>query len=395
LWGTGLGPLSTSVTCAGATVPDQCDPGTGFSPQVSSIQVFVGGVQVNMQDQYAYAARAPHIAGVDQVQFPLPSNVPLGCYVPVQVAVNGNLYSNTVTMAINTTGQPCSDYAPVGAFARDGGKNASVVLARFQVSDLSNPQFSGEADLAYAEVIQQPAGGSVGFDFLYSPTPLGTCTYYNNVNFAGFFAGQLPLPAGSQMLDAGPAITVQGPKGSQSLLPKANAPYSALLGATGGLAAFISQPPFLDPGAYIISGSGGKDVGAFTFTPLTIGRPAVLQTQVTTIDRSAPLDLSWTGGDPGQAIYILGYSNDPDTNNSGQFQCLAPIGAGSFRVPVGMLANLPTTLTSSGKAAGTFIFATVPLGDNYSNISTNSAQTLDHGAAWYYVGSAISHVNFK
>ena len=60
-----------------------------------------------------------------------------------------------------------------------------------------------------------------------------------------------------------------------------------------------------------------------------------------------------------------------------------------------MFANLPTTLTASGKAAGTFIFATVPLGDDYSSISTNSAPTLDHGAAWYYVGSVIGHVNFK
>ena len=331
-----------------------------------------------------------------QVQFPLPSNVPLGCYVPVQLSVNGNIYSNTVTMAINTTGQPCSDYAPVGAFARDGGKNASVVLGRFQVSDLNSPQYSGEIDVAYAEIVQQPAGGSLGFDALLSPLPLGTCTYYNNVNFGGLFAGQLPLPAGSQTLDAGPAIAVQGPNGSQSLSPnKPNSPYVGLFGASGALAAFISKPPFLNPGAYIISGTGGKDVGAFTFAPLTIGTPAVLETQVTTIDRSAPLDLSWTGGDPGQAIYISGYSNDPDTNTSGQFECLAPMGAGNFRVPAGMFANLPTTLTASGKAAGTFIFATVPLGDNYSSISTNSAPTLDHGAAWYYVGSVISHVNFK
>jgi len=396
LWGTGLGPISASLTCPGAAVPDQCDPTTSFKPQVSSIQVSVGGVKVNMQDQYAYAARAPHIAGVDQVQFPLPSNVPLGCYVPVQLSVNGNIYSNTVTMAINTTGQPCSDYAPVGAFARDGGKNASVVLGRFQVSDLNSPQYSGEIDVAYAEMVQQPAGGSLGFDALLSPLPLGTCTYYNNVNFGGLFAGQLPLPAGSQTLDAGPAIMVQGPNGSQSLSPNTpKSPYVGLFGASGALAAFISKPPFLNPGAYIISGTGGKDVGAFSFAPLTIGAPAVLQTQVTTIDRSAPLDLSWTGGDPGQAIYISGYSNDPDTNTSGQFECLAPMGAGSFRVPAGMFANLPTTLTASGKAAGTFIFATVPLGDDYSSISTNSAPTLDHGAAWYYVGSVISHVNFK
>lgn len=75
-----------------------------------------------MRDQFAYAARAPGIAGVDQVQFPLPPNVPIGCYVPVQVVVNGNLYSNIVTMAINTSGQPCSDDNPAGKVVRDGGR---------------------------------------------------------------------------------------------------------------------------------------------------------------------------------------------------------------------------------------------------------------------------------
>src|SRR5258708_23696429 len=104
VWGTGLGPLPLTLTGAGATVPDQCSPTTTYKPQVSSIQVFVGGVQVNLLDQFAYAARAPGFAGVDQVQFPLPPNVPLGCYVPVQVVASGNSYSNTVTMAINTTG---------------------------------------------------------------------------------------------------------------------------------------------------------------------------------------------------------------------------------------------------------------------------------------------------
>jgi uncharacterized protein (TIGR03437 family) len=401
LWGTGLGPLSANLGCPGATIPDQCSPDTTFQPQVSSIQVFVGGIPVNLQDQYTYAARAPAIAGVDQVQFKLPSTVPAGCYVPVQVAVNGNLYSNAVSMAINTTPLPCSDDGPVSRFPRDGGKNAAVILTRLNISNPANPSFNGTADLGIAEFTQQPAGGALGFDILQSPNPLGTCTYYNNVNFGGLLGGQLPSAAAGQSLDAGTTITVQrkSPLASQAMHYQdpstPTSPYYGLLGGAGAVSALIPAPAFLDPGTFTVSGAGGKDVGAFSFD-INVGAPATLSTQVTTIDRSTPLVLNWGGGDAAtQAIFILGYSNDPDKNASGLFLCLAPAGPNrTFSVPTGMLANLPTTITPSGNASGTLLFLTEPLGGLYTTF-TSSSPALDYGAAWYYVGSVLNHVTFK
>jgi uncharacterized protein (TIGR03437 family) len=383
VWGTGLGPLSLSLSCAGAAVPDQCDPNTNFKPQVASIQVFVGGVQVNLGDQFAYAARAPDIAGVDQVQFPLPANAPLGCYVPVQVVVNGNLYSNTVTMAINTSGQPCAADNPLSSLPRDGGKNAFVLLARLNANDPKDPTFNGAIDLGIGEFLQQPAGGPLGFDPFAATPPVGTCTYYNNIDLGGLLGGQLPTAAGASYLDAGAAIMVRGPNGTQPMIrPDSNSPYLGLLG--GALS--TSPKPFLDPGAYTVSGAGGNDVGAFSFN-MNVGAPATLTTQVSTIDRSQPLVLNWIGGNANQNILILGYAQDPDRKATGAFECLAPGNTTTFSVPAGMLANLPTTITSSGNASGALLFLTGPSNNQFVTFSS-SAPALDHGVAMYLAGDA-------
>src|SRR5262249_4623890 len=142
------------------------------------------------------------------------------------------------------------------------------------------------------EFLQQPAGGPLGFDPFAATPPLGTCTYYNNIDLGGLLGGQLPGVAGASFLDAGAAITVRGPNGSQPMIrPDAHSPYIGLL---GGLLSPGSKA-FLDPGAYTVSGPGGKDVGAFSFN-LNVGAPATLVTQVATIDRPQPLSLTWSGG---------------------------------------------------------------------------------------------------
>ena len=68
-------------------------------------------------------------SGLDQINFAVPSNAPLGCWVPVQVRTNGTQMSNTVTMAISANGAPCSD--PVNALSqpfRAGSKIGVIAL---------------------------------------------------------------------------------------------------------------------------------------------------------------------------------------------------------------------------------------------------------------------------
>ncbi len=91
LLGTGLGPISD---------PDNQPPPVGDLPV--EVELTVGGKVA----QILYQGRAPGIAGVDQINFMLPPDVPLGCQVPVQIRVGANV-SNTVTMAIQAGGAPC------------------------------------------------------------------------------------------------------------------------------------------------------------------------------------------------------------------------------------------------------------------------------------------------
>ena len=160
-------------------------------------------------------------------------------------------------------------------------------------------------------------------------------------------------------------------------------PYIGLLG--GALSP--SSKPFLEPGAFTISGAGGKDVGAFSFN-INVGVPATLVTQVTTIARSQPLVLNWSGGNASnQNILILGYAQDPDKKATGAFECLASANTTMFSVPPGMLANLPTTITSSGNASGALLFLTMPAGNQVVSF-TSASPALDRGVAMYLTGEA-------
>src|SRR5205823_4973582 len=91
LWGTGLGPVAT----------DNVAPTAGNLS--TKVELSVGGVTAGT----LYSGRTPCCAGVDQIVFQVPSNAPLGCWVPVYVRTAGTTVSNFVTMAITADGSPC------------------------------------------------------------------------------------------------------------------------------------------------------------------------------------------------------------------------------------------------------------------------------------------------
>lgn len=95
LWDTGLGPISA---------PDNTAPPVGTLP--FEVAITVGGKTVT---NVFYAGRAPCCAGVDQFVFEIPADAPHGCYVPLRVRVAGEAVSNTVTMAIESDQQRCSE----------------------------------------------------------------------------------------------------------------------------------------------------------------------------------------------------------------------------------------------------------------------------------------------
>jgi uncharacterized protein (TIGR03437 family) len=392
LWGTGLGPLPGGAS-------DSLPPAAGSL--AVSVRVSVGRESV----QPVYSGRAPGLAGVDQINFVIPQNAPLGCYVPIQVVAAG-MASNVITMAIGANRQPCSDSSPLGTLSRNGGKNASVALTRLTFINLTDAAGNGTVDLGSGVLWLKPPGGDLGFDLFSSLPPLNSCTYYNNMDsLNGVLAGAIPAAeAAAQSLDAGSTLTVKGPNGVRGFTyadsTMKTSPYLGLLGASGAFAALglSSQPPFLDPGSYTVSGSGGKDVGPFSFA-LNIPNPATWtnRDQISVIDRTQGLTVNWIGGNPStQMGVIFGFASNPNTKVSGGFACVASLDQRTFTVPPGMMANLPSTVgTNPGNIQSLLLFVTGPSGDQFVKFNTTASPSLDNGLGFFVVGDLLLNVTYK
>lgn len=383
LWGTGLGPINA---------PDNTAPPVGTLPV--AVDIFVGGKLVTNK---LYAGRGPCCAGLDQLVFEIPADAPPGCFVPVFVRA-GNVTSNVVTMAINADGQPCSDPAnPLGTITQRGGRVGVITLLRAGVrAAIAGQTLDITLDVGTASFTSSQAS-EFTFNPLTSLPPLGTCTAFSaNVDLSGVLGGQLPnvpLPT-VRNLDAGAALTITGTAGTRTLPKDASSgTYSALIGSTFPLPGQPSQPLFLNPGAFTITGPGGADVGRFTAN-LTLPATAnwTNRDRITTIDRSQGVTLTWSGGDPAtQAATIVGANVDSVTNAAGVFVCLAPLAAGTFTVPSPILSVLPpSNIQQPDESVGILAFLVSPTG----NLPTFTAPGLDAGVAAFSSVSATT-VTFR
>jgi hypothetical protein len=90
--------------------------------------------------------------------------------------------------------------------------------------------------------------------------------------------------------------------------------------------------------------------------------------------------LSWTGGDSGQVVGILGFGEDLPTNSSAVFVCIAPLGSSSFTVPADILSNLPATRPNPLQSKDVIYLLTLA-GSSVQNLN---ASGLDVGLTSYY-----------
>jgi hypothetical protein len=231
-------------------------------------------------------------------------------------------------------------------------------------------------------------GGFRSMDYTnYTPPPappppqvttIGPCTV---TAYPIVLGAQSATPIPTTNLDAGPALNLNGPNGIVQL-------------AKVGLGTYSARPPLpgspmgaglvLDPGTYTIdNGSGGADVGPFMVT-LTI--PSFSWTNADanlTIDRSAAIDIQWTGGDPSGSVAIIGAAasmTDPMTflpTAGASFSCLVP-NTGDFMVTSDVLALLPA-------ASGSLSILTTTL-------TTFTASGIDSGGVIYSAGAGRSVV---
>ncbi|MGB7720566.1 MAG: BACON domain-containing carbohydrate-binding protein [Bryobacteraceae bacterium] len=337
IWGTGLGPIST---------PDNQPPPGGQLPL--PVQVWVGGKQASVQ----YSGRAPGFPAIDNIYFTVPPDAPLGCYIPVQVNAGGT-WSNTSRLAISSDGKPCQDtFNPYSGLSSNGGRSGTIGLVRVNFTDQlgQTSETSATVDLGLGAFATN-AGSTTTYSPITNLPPPGTCVATNkmlDLSAVMNTGGSSLDPTITAALDAGPQLTVSKPGGASITITRdtedegPTAPYLKALGGvlTPAISDFDMGPLFLDGDPFTVSnGTGGKDVGPFTTTiPLA---PAITWTNPpSTINRSAPLTLTWTGGNSTQTILILGGSSDQNSQASGGFTCLAPATAGTFTVPANALADM-------------------------------------------------------
>jgi len=166
-------------------------------------------------------------------------------------------------------------------------------------------------------------------------------------------------------LDAGRELELTGPGNLNKKIPRKENTYSADIAPAGGGIPGIPSIPGLPPipglpgggggssaiqkGAFTLKGTGGADVGPFSVTQ-NIGDPIVWtnQADITAVNRSAPLDILWTGGSAGELVNVSGTSRGPAPEDASRtvsrvFICYSPANTGRLTVPAAVLSQMPAS----------------------------------------------------
>jgi len=326
LYLTGLGPI---------TAPDNQPPPAG-NP-ATPVEVWVGDIPTVV----SYSGRSPCCSGLDQVDFVVPANAPLGCWVPIQIRTSKINVSNGVSLAISKNGGACSSSEnPLAASIVGGGAFGTLSLMRTTVhQDVGvNNTIDITGDTVNFTALSQPGGLFVSPPLLAAPPP-GTCTVYAGISDF-WTTGQLADSTAFTTLQTGSQFNVSGSGGS---VPVALSNSTAPLGSSLPLWS-LPNTLFLNPGNFTVAGAAAGGIGAITAT-ITVSAPLTWtnRDQTTTVNRSQPLTLNWSGGASGQVVTILGENSDLRTNSSAVFYCVAAAGATSFTVPPQILAAVPPT----------------------------------------------------
>jgi hypothetical protein len=190
-------------------------------------------------------------------------------------------------------------------------------------------------------------------------TPNGTCFVQTFLSIDPPTSTVPPLPA---PLDAGP-LTLTGPSNkTQSLAFTAGTGYLKGLAQSGlppipglsfpGVLTVPAGSPetYIEPGQWTVKGSGGPGVGPFTAS-IAVPPPFTCATcdKFSTIDRSKPLKIDWTGGGGDRDyVQVVGTSTTPLLADSSKnvavvFSCSAKASDGTLTVPPDILGQLPTS----------------------------------------------------
>jgi hypothetical protein len=317
---------------------------------------------------------------VDQIVFEIPADAPAGCYVPIQVRTGGQVTSNTVTIAIHTAAQQCSD--PGNPLQPRFGPGGNFMVALFErartVVDLE-PEPSSEREIGLATVSTRKETGS---PFFYNPLlslpPVGSCAAWS-VRGNVFAGGELPgiRPTGGS-LNAGEPLQIQGASGVDF---RSAQHYMDLRGSVLSFNA--------GSGSLVLSSPGGPDVAALNAT-VSFGDAIdwTNRSEISEIDRAVSLRLAWSTQAGASAVVVAGGNYDVAADASGAFLCLAPAGSSAFEVPSQVLSVVPASWTGAITPFGRLFVGAAPQG----GVSEFQAVGLDRGLALFLqtLGKTVS-----
>jgi len=337
-YGTGLG--------AYAAGDNTTSPVFDFSKTLN-IQAIIGGASVPV----AFAGRAGY-AGEDQINFTLPSNVQTGCAVTLQISVNGQLSPATsISIAPDANATACVMPGFTTAQLQKLDQGGTITTGAFSITQfaLSTPQGSAKANsvgggFTRLTGFQLSSAAQLNVSVIQS----GSCTVVR-----GTGSGTSASAGSLTYLDAG-NVTVSGPSGSSlsnTALTKTNNSYS--LSSFEGIS-IPGQTNFTLPaGSYSLAGAGGADVGSFS-TSLTLASALTVTGGLpSTVNRSVPLTINWTGGNASDVVEIVGSTSTTSgsgtsaVTNSATFICLTTAGAGTFTVPTSILSQMYATAANN------------------------------------------------
>ncbi|MBI2687631.1 MAG: hypothetical protein HYX27_15070 [Acidobacteria bacterium] len=337
LWGTGIGADAQSDVNGGAS---------GDQTAAGNIRVIVGTTEITP----AYAGRSNGSPGLDQINFTLPASVSLGCTTSLSVRAGGRT-SNLGSIAIAAAGaaqctHPTLTLSQLTRLDQGGKLTAGSLGISKVVTKLNVPGF-GSFDQTSESVSGAFSryGVSQIADANFSLTQVNNCYVYRRVGDQASILTGSPAEA----LNAGAALTLNGPGASNKSVPFQSGAYTSLLYNSGVAGFGGSGTPTLAQGQYTMTGPGGPDIGSFTASINFPGSftwtneasiPAV-------VPRAQNLTVTWTGGGDG-FVGITGSAGSQvggtQTNpilDVAVFYCVAPASAGTFTVPSSILQQLP------------------------------------------------------
>ncbi len=310
LWGTGGGADSANDT--GGTSGDQTAAG--------NYSVNLDGAQITPLD----SGTSSGYPGLWQVNFTLPAAIAPDCFASLTVT-GGGVVSNPVTIAIAAAGQTsCSSTIPPATLSKLDSGSGTVTMAGLNIGQLV---INGAVQSSAGGVINKYSVGEFLLPFI--GPKVGLCSILQET----YAVGTKEPSAPDAQLDAG-SLTLTGPNGMPIALGKITAPTGPTYNA--------SIPAFSLGGSYKLSASGGPGVSAFDLTATFPSSFAVTNlSTLTTINRSQPLPVSWTGSGFNQVqISITTENQSPTTIQSVTVNCRVPATQGSYTIPAAALAYL-------------------------------------------------------